>query len=358
MQSIKFSKTDEQQFFSTLRKRVNNYFKENSLDKTGNLTSYVKVVVMFTLYLGPLILMYAGVISSWWCIAAYAVVGLGKAGVGLAVMHDANHGSFSKYKWVNEVLSYSMNMIGGSSFTWKVQHNILHHSFTNIHHLDEDIEDKPFLRLSPFGKKKAYHKFQHLYALFLYALATVSWIGAKDFRQMAIYHKNGTTVQNGFNPTKVTITMYTTKIAYFAFLLILPMIFVAQWYIILLGFLTMHLVAGFIITVIFQLAHVVEGTDHHDISEGPVMENTWAIHQIHTTANFATKSKWLTWMIGGLNHQIEHHLFPHISHVHYPQLSKIVKSTVKEFGLPYHEYSRMTSALASHLRMLKQIGAA
>ncbi|HMP30834.1 MAG TPA: fatty acid desaturase, partial [Saprospiraceae bacterium] len=221
---------------------------------------------------------------------------------------------------------------------------------------DEDIDDKPFLRLSPFGKKKAYHKFQHLYALFIYSLATLSWIGAKDFRQLNLYNKTGVTKENGFNPTQVTIETYFTKIMYFTFLLILPMIFVAKWYIILLGFLTMHMVAGFIITVIFQLAHVVEGTQHHHIEEGPVMENTWAKHQIQTTANFSTKNKLLTWLIGGLSHQIEHHLFPNISHVHYPQISKIIKSTVTEFGLPYHEYSQMSTALASHLRMLRQIG--
>ena len=358
MQTVKFSRVDKQQFFATLRQRVNEYFVDNQLRKTGNISSYVKAIFMFSLYYLPFLLMGFGLISGWGVIGAYAIMGLGKAGVGLCVMHDANHGSFSRYKWINNIMSYSMNLLGGSSFTWKVQHNLMHHSFTNIYHLDEDIDDKPFLRLSPFGKKKAYHKFQHLYALFIYSLATVSWLGVKDFKQLFNYNKKGITADQGYKAWKVSTIMISTKIMYFSLFIAIPMIFFAKWYIVLLGFLVMHLVAGFIITVIFQLAHVVEGAEHFTTNEDMKMENTWAIHQISTTANFATKNKMLTWLVGGLNHQIEHHLFPNISHIHYPRISKIVKQTVSEFDLPYNEFRHMSTALVSHLKMLKQIGGA
>lgn len=358
MQTVKFSRVDKQQFFQTLRKRVNDYFVENNIRKTGNLGLYVKTVIMFTLFYTPLVLMAFGAITGWSAILAYAVIGLGKAGIGLCVMHDANHGSYSKYKIVNSIMSYSMNALGGSSFTWKMQHNLLHHSFTNIYHLDEDIDDKPFLRLSPHGKKRSYHKYQHIYALFIYSLATVSWLGVKDFRQLFHYNREGITAEQGYKPWTVGTIMTSTKALYFTMFIILPSIFVAKWYIILLGFLTMHLVAGFIITVIFQLAHVVEGPTHLTTDEGFELENTWAIHQINTTANFATKNRLLTWACGGLNHQIEHHLFPQISHIHYPEISKIVKKTVKEFDLPYYDFKSMGSALVSHLKTLKQIGVA
>jgi linoleoyl-CoA desaturase len=152
--------------------------------------------------------------------------------------------------------------------------------------------------------------------------------------------------------------MTSTKILYFLMFVVLPMIVVGKWYLVLLGFAAMHLVAGFLITIIFQLAHVVEGPEHFVITEKKEMENTWAIHQISTTANFATKNKLLTWLCGGLNHQIEHHLFPKISHVHYPNISKIVKKTVAEFDLPYYEFNRMGEAIVSHLKMLKQYGTA
>lgn len=359
MKKIHFAKVDQQHFFSTLQSRVNEYFRENEISKTGNYVSYLKALVMFTFYSFPYILMIFGVLTGWWTVLAYCIMGIGTAGIGLCVMHDANHGSFSKHAGINNLMSYSMNLIGGSSFTWKIQHNVLHHAYTNVYELDEDIDDKPFLRLSPHGKLKKYHKFQHIYALFLYCLATFSWILFKDWKQMSIYNKSGLTEESGFNRKKVTFILSFTKIAYVIVMLIIPMIFFAKWYIVLLGFLCLHIIAGFSITVIFQLAHVVEGTHHFAYDENHQnFENTWAIHQINTTANFATKNKFLTWIIGGLNFQIEHHLFPHISHVHYPNLSKIVKKTVAEFGLPYHEFKNVPVALRSHLLMLKQFGQA
>lgn len=358
MQKIKFSKIDKKQFFSTLRSRVNEYFESEDITTTGTYRIYLKALIMLTLYLLPLVLMWTGVVGGWYTILLYAVMGIGTAGIGLGVMHDANHGSFSKYKIVNDIVSYSMNLIGGSSFTWKMQHNIMHHSFTNVYELDEDVDDKPFLRLSPHGKKKRYHKFQHIYALFLYGLATFSWILFKDLKQLWKYNQTGMTEKYGYKPVKETIIMLTTKLLYVAILVVLPAIFITKWYIILLGFLLLHLIAGFSITVVFQLAHVVEGPEHFTVKEDPKLENTWAIHQISTTANFSTKNKVLTWLVGGLNFQIEHHLFPHISHIHYPKISKIVKSTVKEFDLPYYEFKNMGSALGSHLRMLRQFGVA
>lgn len=359
MQTVKYSKAEQKQFFSILRTRVNQYFKDNNIQKTANFQVYLKTTLMLGLYLVPLVLMYAGVISGIWAILGYVIMGLGTAGIGLCVMHDANHGSYSSNKSINNLMSLAMNLIGGSSFTWKIQHNILHHSFTNIYHLDEDIDDKPFLRLSPFGKKKSYHKFQHIYALFIYGLATGSWILYKDFKQLRLYNSTGLTKEHGFNPVKESIILIGTKIAYVTIVLFLPMFFVANWYIILIGFVLLHLVAGFWITTVFQLAHVVEGPEHHElIEEDDQMENTWAKHQLSTTANFATKNKFLTYIVGGLNFQIEHHLFPNVSHIHYPKISKIVKKTAEEFDLSYHEFKTMGSALASHLRMLKQIGTA
>ena len=358
MQTIKFSKIDPNQFFKTARHRVNQYFETKKISRMGSYKIVIKSIFMLSLYLVPYILMLSGVISGWWAIAGYAVMGFGTAGVGLGVMHDANHGTFSKYKVINRIMGYTINLIGGSSFTWKIQHNVLHHSFTNIYKLDEDIDDKPFLRLSPHGIKKSYHRFQHIYAWFIYCLATVSWILFKDFKQLFLYNSNGITEDTGFNPRHEAIALISSKFVYVSLVLVLPMFFVASWYIILLGFLLMHVVAGFMITTIFQLAHVVEGADHHHLERQSVIDNTWALHQLSTTANFANKNKVLTWLIGGLNYQIEHHLFPHISHVHYPAISKIVKKTAEECGLKYNEYMSMFSAMKSHARMLKQIAAA
>lgn len=355
--NLSFPKSKPEGFFRTLHSRVNTYFKENNINKTGDIRMYTKTTLMLLLYIIPFVLLLSGVITSWWVLLAYLVMGVGMSGIGLCIMHDANHGSYSKNKIVNQLMSYTINLVGGSSFTWKIQHNVLHHTFTNVYEIDEDIDDKPFLRLSPHGKIKWYHKFQHVYALAVYSLATLSWTLYKDFKQLVNYNKDGLTIKNGFHPTRETLAMIGYKATYFFIILALPMLLGISWYIVLLGFIVMHLFAGLYITMIFQLAHVVEGPEHTNATdEGDSMENTWAIHQILTTANFSTKSKFMTYISGGLNHQIEHHLFPNICHVHYPQIAKIVKQTVQEFNLPYYEHQQFIGAIKSHLKMLKQFG--
>lgn len=357
MQSVKFARNDTSHFFSTLRKNVNRYFQDNELSKNGDYRMVIKTICMFTLYFGPYFLILSGEFSLWMMAVLCLIMGLGQAGIGFSVGHDANHGAYSKSKFWNKLLSYSFNLIGGSSFTWNVQHNILHHTYTNIYELDEDIHDKPFIRLSPHGKYKSYHKYQHWYAPFLYTLATVSWVIKKDFAQLFSYNNSGMTEKSGHQPSRELLLMIVSKIFYFFYTLILPMILLpVTWWQVLIGFLLMHMVAGFILTIVFQLAHVVEGPSHHKPVQSGTMENTWAIHQLMTTANFARNNKILSWFVGGLNYQIEHHLFPHICHVHYKNISKIVQQTAREFNLPYHDQPDFRSAVKSHLKVLEAFG--
>lgn len=354
---MKFSRPDNNlPFWSTLRKRVNDYFEDNNLSKTGNSQLYIKTAIMLSLYIIPLILINAQIVSGWGIVGMFMLMGVGASGIGLCIMHDANHGSFSAKKWVNNLMSYSMNLIGGSSFTWKIQHNVLHHSYTNIYDFDEDIHDKPFLRLSPHGKPHGYQRLQHIYFPLLYCLATLSWVLLKDFRQLKTYNKGGLTERGGHDPVKETWTMIFSKSLYIFAVIALPIILGSPVWAVLTGFVFMHMIAGLYITMVFQLAHVVEGPEHHAPSDSGRMDSTWAIHQIKTTANFASRSKLVTWMTGGLNHQIEHHLFPRISHVHYQKISRIVRETAAEFNLPYYEHKKVGEAVASHIRVLKEFG--
>lgn len=359
MSNLKFSRSLPEGFFRTLNARVNQYFQSNQIKRTGDIRMYTKTAVMFGLYLIPVAFMYAGIITGWWVILGYLLMGVGMSGIGLCIMHDANHGSYSSKSWVNRVFSYSLNAIGGSAFTWKIQHNVLHHTYTNMYEIDEDIDDKPFLRLSPHGKMKRYHRFQHWYALAIYSLATVSWVFYKDFKQLVNYNRDGLTKKNGFHPTTETVMMIIQKLCYIIAIILLPIFLGTSWYIVLIGFMLMHFYAGVYITTIFQLAHVVEGPEHHHASQkSGTVENTWAIHQLLTTANFSTKNKFITWVSGGLNHQIEHHLFPNICHVHYPEIAKIVRETVADFNLPYYEHERFFQAVKSHLMVLRDFGQA
>jgi linoleoyl-CoA desaturase len=353
---VRFPRQGAGDFFHVLNERVSQFFEENQLSRTGDYRLYLKTFVMYALFLGPLVLVMTLPMPGWAVLIAYAVMGLGVSGIGLCVMHDANHGSFARSKFMNKLFGYSMNAIGGSSFTWHIQHNVLHHTFTNIYSLDEDIHDKPFIRLSPSGIWKKYHRFQHIYAFFLYSLATISWLGFKDFKQLREYNRTGATREYGFNPTKETIIMIVSKVLFVAFVLVLPIVFGAPLWAVLTGFVLMHLISGLYITTVFQLAHVVEDTQDFSAPTSGRMENTWAIHQLATTSNFACDNPFLTWMVGGLNHQVEHHLFPGISHVHYPRISKIVRQTAREFNVPYYEHKRLYQAIRSHARQLKALG--
>jgi len=353
---VKFSRKDPELFFQTLRERVNQYFDQNDIKKTGNGLMYRKTIAMFAMYFVPFVIILTQTLPAWTVILLYFLMGIGLSGIGLSVMHDANHGSYSESSWVNRLMAHSMTIIGGSPFTWKVQHNFLHHTYTNIYELDEDIDDKPFLRLSPHGELKSYHRFQHHYAMFLYSLATISWILMKDFKQMVHYHREGLTQKCGFKPTRETIFLIGTKILYVMYAVVLPIALGVAWWAVLIGFVLMHMLAGVVITTIFQLAHVVEGPEHFTPEKTGTMENTWAIHQLKTTANFARNNWFITWFVGGLNFQIEHHLFPHVCHVHYKKISEIVKKTAQECNLSYFEHQTFTKAVASHLRVLKSLG--
>lgn len=354
--SLNFAKRDTSQFFRTLQTRVNLYFTENKISKTGNALMYFKTTIILLGYFIPFVLVLLGGFSFWGVVFLYFLMGIAVSGIGLCIMHDANHGSYSKNKKINQLLSYSLNLIGGSSFTWKIQHNILHHTYPNVYHIDEDIHDKPFLRLSPHGKLKSYHRFQHIYAFLLYGFSTLSWITVKDFRQLKLYKAEGLTDKNGFHHGREKWILIISKIVYFFYMLVLPVLLGVPIGAVLLGFLILHLLAGLVITIVFQLAHVVEGPDHINAEATDQVENTWAIHQLYSTANFSTKNKLITWCVGGLNYQIEHHLFPSICHIHYPKISEIVRRTVDEFNLPYYEFEAFHKAVGSHIKMLKAFG--
>ena len=357
-QSLRFSRKDTQDFFKTLNQRVNHYFKENKIPKTGNWKLYVKTIFMFSLLVAPYAMVLTLSFNLWIKLLLCIVMGIGMAGVGMNVMHDGNHGSFSKHPWINKFMGSSIYILAGNVFNWKVQHNILHHTYTNIHGHDEDLEAGRVLRFSKHSEWFPHHKFQHYYSVFLYGLLTLNWALFADFQQMKRYTKRKLSYLNSKCPSLQWTGLFLTKIIYFSIWIVLPILFIdAPWWTVLIGFVAMHYTAGIILSLIFQLAHVVEDAEMHEAHKSGTMKNTWAIHQLKTTVNFATKNKIMNWFTGGLNHQIEHHIFPHISHIHYTKIGSIVRKTAKEFNLPYNEYKTTRSALFSHFKFLKQMGA-
>jgi linoleoyl-CoA desaturase len=354
---VKFVNKDKSLFFPTLRKRVDAYFSENKLPKYGNTNIMVKSIILLLLYVIPFVALLTFTPHVAISLVLWIVMGIGAAGVAMSVMHDANHGAFSKSKTMNYLMAHSVNLLGASAFNWRLQHNILHHTYTNVVEMDEDIDDMVVLRFSPHTKVKFIHRLQWAYALFFYGLLTLYWVTLKDFIQFFKYIKSGVNASSGSENTVAFIKIVAFKILYFFSILVAPtLIFDIPFWEVLLGFLVMHFTVGIILSTVFQLAHTVEGTTHPLPGETGVIENDWAIHQLNTTANFARKSKWLSWYVGGLNFQIEHHLFPRISHVHYPAIADIVKQTASEFNLTYIESKTFLQAVRSHLNTLHRFG--
>lgn len=345
-------------FISTLNQRVNEYFKSNNISKQGNREMYLKTVCMFAAYFLPYVLMVTGVISGTIpLLISVIVMGLGLAGIGLSVMHDANHGAYSGKAWVNNMLGYSLNLVGANAFNWKIQHNVLHHSFTNVHDHDEDISPRGVLRLSPSSPWKKIHRYQFIYSWFFYGLMTIVWLTFKDFYRIVNYHKTGLARKQTSSILVEWLILVASKFVYIGYIFVIPVLFTPLlWWQVLCGIFFMHYIAGFILAIIFQPAHVAEGTEYPEPDASNTLENNWAVHQLLTTSNFGNRSRWFSWYVGGLNFQIEHHLFPTICHVHYRNIAGIVRKTAHEFGLPYKSFNTFLEALQGHARLLKKLG--
>jgi len=312
---------------------------------------------MLSLFFVPLILLASGMATSVGILfLLYILSGFGMAGIGMGVMHDAIHGSYSKNKKINKILGYSFNLIGANSTIWKIQHNVLHHTYTNIDHADDDLNSPFFLRFSPHAKHYWVHKFQHIYIWFFYGISTISWITTKDFVRLNRYKDMGF-LNKKHEYKKTLISMIAWKMLYYSYALILPMIMLPfSWGLILLAFISMHFVTGILVSVVFQIAHIMPATDFPLPNDQGIIDDNWYGHQLATTSNFSPNSSVLFWLIGGLNYQVEHHVLPDVCHVHYKNLTKIVSDTAKEFGMPYHVKKSMFHAICAHTKMLRMLG--
>ncbi len=350
----KFQTTGDS-FFKELRKRTNAYFTEQQAKQTGNFKLYSKAIILLISFIATYTHLvfftsdYA-VISIAECI----VLGLLTSAIGFNIMHDGAHGSFSEQKFMNTLAGLSLNFLGANVHFWKTKHNIIHHSYTNIEGVDDDINTKPILRLCETQKRYKIHRFQHIYFLAAYSLFYLFWVFFADYKKYF-------TQKIGDMP--MPTMKFNNHLSFWAFKIIHVILFiVTPIYIVgftpwIVGFLSYTLFTGILISIVFQLAHTGEDTHFPVVNNvNGKVENEWALHQLRTTANFATKSKIVSWFTGGLNFQIEHHLFPKISHVHYPEISKIVKQLCKEYNINYIEYPNVWKAVASHVAHLRRMG--
>ncbi len=355
MQAPKFAHTN-QSFHLELKKRINEYFTHTGKSTTGGVRLLGKAVFLIISFIYTYTQLVFFTPSTPWAILLSIFLGAFTAAIGFNVMHDGGHGSFSKYPWVNKAAAITAEILGASHFIWNIKHNVIHHAYTNIDGVDDDIDAKPFLRMASTQKRYKMHKFQHLYFWIFYCILLLYWTMVSDYKKY-FSGKIGDIPLKKMS-VKDHISFWSFKLLHYSLFIIIPIIQVgfADW---LIGFFSFTLTAGFILSIVFQLAHTVEHTEFPIPNEKTgKLEDEWAIHQLKTTANFATKNRIISWYVGGLNFQIEHHLFPKISHIHYPAISRIIKEACREYGIIYVEYPRMYQAVASHVSFLKQMGRA
>ncbi len=343
-----------QVFYNSLKVSVDQYFTYTGKKKTGDIQLYLKSAVLVVAAIGLYAVLLFVPMPLLPRILSSLFFGFILACIGFNVMHDANHGSYSSRKWVNKALGLTLNALGGNSFIWKQKHNIIHHTYTNIDGIDDDIAKSPFIRMCDSQQWVPAHRIQHLYTPFLYALSSMIWILFQDFEKYFSRKIVDTPL------AKMTaadhMIFWISKILYLGFYIALP-IALMGWQSWVAFFLCMHIGLGLTLSLVFQLAHVVQETEFDAVNLDPKrIENEWAIHQVKTTANFAPDNRIILWLVGGLNYQIEHHLFPRVSHIHYPALSRLVQEECAAFSIPYHNMPTFRSAVISHFRFIRLLG--
>jgi linoleoyl-CoA desaturase len=341
-------------FYDELKARVRGYLADPGRRRRAQRRMYVKTAAMIGwIAASGLLLMFAA--TTWWQAGLLAVsLGLAMAGLGFSVTHDANHGSYSRHKRLNRAMCFSLDFIGASSYVWRTRHNVVHHTYTNIAGADSDIDSMPLARFAPDQPLRTLHRFQHFYVWVLYGLLAINWHTVGD----ATFLWQGKVAQTSLRRPRgmELVELLLGKALFLSWTVAIPLLLHPLWQV-AVAFGLVSFVLAFTLAVVFQLAHCMEEAE---FPNGEAMARAgrtdWARHQVETTVDFAPRSRVLTWYLGGLNFQIEHHLFPRVCHIHYPELAPIVREVCALRGVEYHVHPSLWSALASHARWLRRMG--
>ncbi len=352
---VKFTGTDR--FIRELRKRVDAYFEQTGKKRRDNVQMHFKTATVLIWFIAAYVLLMFFA-TTWWMVVPLAVIlGLGLAGIGFNIQHDGGHKAYSDKQWVNKIMALTLDLMGGSSYLWDWKHNSIHHTYPNVHGLDDDINIGFLGRLSPEQPRYWFHRLQGIYLWFLYGFLAIKWHLVDDFYQIAVGRIGGHKIPRPKG--KDLVIFISGKVIFFSLAFVLPMLLHPVWKSLAVYALA-SFVSGVVLSVVFQLAHCVGDAEFPipitDANGKAHLTADWAVHQVQTTVDFARGSKILCWFLGGLNFQIEHHLFHKICHVHYPALSKVVEKTCHDFGVKYTAHKTMLSAVVAHFKWLTLMG--
>ena len=348
--------TQQRDFRKTLNERVNAYLRDNALPARDVPAMYLKTAIVLGWWLGAYLLLLLGNFPPAVNVLLCVIWGMAIAAVGFNVMHDANHNGYSDNPRINKLISLSAEILGISGFRWRTKHNVWHHTYTNIAGYDDDVEAFGLMRLTPREPWKPLYKGQAWYFPVIYSFIAIDFI-IRDFMMVIAGKSDANHVYPKLSAVD-KVTFWGGKLFYFVLMFALPLL-VFPWWQVILGFLIVMLSVGLILGVVFQLAHISRAAEFPEpVGSPPHIENEWAMHQVETTVDFAPRNRLLSWYIGGLNFQVEHHLLPHICHLNYPRLAPIVAATCEEFGIRYNCYATWREAFVSHWRELRLLGRA
>lgn len=350
--SLKFA-TDNA-FQLALRRRVDEYFRATGRRQRDCWQMYMKTAILLAAFAGSYGLLVFGARTWWQALPLAVLLGLSAAGIGFNIQHDGGHQAYSRYPWINTLMALTLELIGGSSYLWRWKHVVFHHTYVNITGHDTDIDLGMLARLTPHQPRLPFHRWQHLYLWPLYGILAIKWQLLDDFRKLI----SGRISNQAFpRPTGWDLLILAAgKATFFTLAFAIPLLFHSPGPV-LLYYGVAGLVTGIVLSVVFQVAHCVDEADFPvpRASTGRI-DHAWAVHQAETTVDFSRHSRMVTWLIGGLNFQIEHHLFPRISHINYPALSRLVEETCRDFGISYTQHTSFRAGLASHFRWLRRMG--
>lgn len=343
-------------FHRELQSHAERYFSETGRSPKGGWRLWGKAAAIALWATASYVALVVLAANPWQATLSGLSLALAVAAIGFNIQHDGNHEAFSERRWVNRLMGLSLDSIGGSSYVWRFKHNLLHHSYTNLDGIDNDVDVGILGRLTPAQRRLSFHRFQHLYMWPLYATVAIKWQFYDDTARILL----GRVGPRRFpRPLGFDLAVFLAGKATFVTLaFVVPALFhpfgrVVGAYVAVMS------VVGLVLASVFQLAHSVEEAGHPPLPpEGARVPAEWAVHQVETTVDFARGNRLLGWYVGGLNFQVVHHLFPRVSHVHYPALSAIVESVSRRFGVRYAAQRSFRGAIASHYRFLREMGKA
>ncbi|MCU0443526.1 MAG: acyl-CoA desaturase [Microscillaceae bacterium] len=350
--NVKFNNQIQPDILPELKRRVTQYLTDKNLTAQDSPAIYFKVAFWLVAWVATYVWAFSGLVSGIWLFLVGILHGLTHVFIAFNIAHDANHNAISRNLNVNRLLSYTLDLIGVSSYLWRVAHNQDHHGYVNVEGVDSNIEGYGLLRLSPEAPYKSFHRYQYLYAPLLYSVSTINYVLAKDFKIMRELYARGKKV-----PTSEIFSLFASKLFYMTYMLILPMVFLpVAWYYVVLCFITVHVLVGNILALTFIVGHLTEEAHFPEVEADGKLSQNWAIHVYETTNDFATKNAVLTWFLGGINVHVIHHLLPYVNHTHYRSLVPIIKQTALDFDIPYHQIPSFSQAIVSHFKFLYAMG--